>query len=91
MNELFTDPIGAKLVNAFCGPRSLWRTPGGIARQTGLSPEQVQTYIQAHQDLFIRSPLTPGGIPLYGLRRDLRTRFQERESRVISRTAPRTA
>ncbi len=76
MEQPFDDPIGAQIVGAFRGPHSLWRTPGGIARYTGLSPATVQSYVQAHRDLFVQSSLTPGGIPLYGVRRDLRAQLQ---------------
>jgi hypothetical protein len=68
----FNDPTGNKIIRAFVGPENLWRTPGGVAREVGLPAEQVQSYINEHPDLFVRSTLTASGSALFGLRDDLK-------------------
>jgi len=66
--NLLDDPIGQRIVRAV-GPRhNSWRTPGGIARASRLSLEEVESYISAHSDLFSRSEIAPGGTPLYCLK-----------------------
>ena len=64
----FRDEIGQKLVAAFDGERGQWRTVGGISRHTGLSEPIVEKYIKDHADFFVRSPISVGGIALYGVR-----------------------
>ena len=59
MYDPFADPLGFQILEAFRGPCTSWRTAGGIARQTGLPLNTVQSYFQAHRDLFVQSPLAP--------------------------------
>ena len=59
------DPVAAKILRALEGPENLWRTPGGIARETGLSQETVEVYLRDHPELFSQSPIRPGGTSLY--------------------------
>jgi len=80
MYDPFADPLGFQILETFRGPRTSWRTAGGIARQTGLPLNTVQSYFQAHRDLFVQSPLAPGGMPLYSLRQDLRSRLSQTDS-----------
>jgi hypothetical protein len=70
--DVFNDPTGHKIIKAFIGPENLWRTPGGVAREVGLPVEQVQSYINEHPDIFVRSTLTASGTALIGLRDDLK-------------------
>lgn len=58
-----------RVLDAFRNPQSTWRTLGGIARESKLPAETVLNLLQAHPELFRKSSLAPGGIPLYGLRR----------------------
>lgn len=87
MYDPFADPLGFQILEAFKGPRTSWRTPGGIARQTGLPLDTVQSYFQVHRDLFVQSPLAPGGMPLYSLRQDLRSRLSQTNSLQASTLA----
>lgn len=70
-SEPFQDSIGARVVVAFSHPDSLWRTLGGIARSSGLTTEDVLAYIRENETCFVQSRLKLGGLPLYGVRRDL--------------------
>ena len=45
--EVVKDPEERKVFMALDGPNDTWRTIGGIARQTGLSEEQVMKILQA--------------------------------------------
>ncbi|MBO6536876.1 MAG: hypothetical protein JJ966_11680 [Balneolaceae bacterium] len=38
-----------------------WRTIHGIARETGLSEVDIQSYIMNHSNEFIESEIKPGG------------------------------
>jgi hypothetical protein len=67
MNDSFKDPTGSRILRAYSNPRDLWRTPRGIARETGLSLDTVLSYIHDHADLFRVSPIAPGGMPLYSI------------------------
>ena len=65
--EALDDSIVQRIVKTF-GDRGNWcRTPGGIARASGLSPDTVGSCLSAHPDLFTRSEITPGGAALYSL------------------------
>ena len=72
MDNPFTDPIGAKIIEAFRGPHSAWRTAGGIARDCGLDADAVLDYISTHQDYFVQPSLTLGGTPVYTVRENYR-------------------
>jgi hypothetical protein len=64
-----TDPDEVKVFRALDEPDTTWRTTGGIARQTGLSPERVSEIIEKYDlKLTLRAP-TPSisGFPLVGL------------------------
>lgn len=65
MNDFFSDPVGQKIISAFGPYLKEWRSLGGIERYTGLSQEQIQSYIENHSDWFLRSLISPGGIGLY--------------------------
>lgn len=56
------------ILRAFQGPRNRWRTAGGVARDLRLSHATVTRFIDQHPDLFEQSPISLGGIPIYGLR-----------------------
>ena len=66
--KLDSDPIGSRIASAFGEDYGSWHTPGGLARAAGLDPHVVQSYLNAHPQLFRRSPLTLSGTPLYSLR-----------------------
>ena len=68
----FSSRIGARVAAAFLGERAGWRSLGGIARQTGLPAHEVHAFLEANGDYFVQSTVKPGGIPLYGLREDVR-------------------
>ena len=73
MPKLFEeDLIGAKIMEAFLGPHSTWRTAGGIARDSGLTTDEVRDYISTHQDYFVQPSLTLGGTPVYTVHENLR-------------------
>lgn len=61
------DPFGKRLVDAFSRP-SDWRTPGGIARTTGLPVGEVRDYLSHHADMFDTSAIRPSGEPLFSLK-----------------------
>jgi hypothetical protein len=63
--HLLGDAIAQKILKAFASEQNSWRTAGGIARATGLTPEAVKSFIGEHHDLFTESEIAPGGIPLY--------------------------
>ena len=65
-------PVGGRVVDAFVGERSEWRSLGGIARKSGLTMREVADFIEANGDCFVQSSVKPGGMALYGLRGDLR-------------------
>ena len=68
----FRDKIGKRLVAAFGGDGGEWRTAGGIARETGLSKNTVEEYIQTNPRCFVRSRIAPAGKSLYAIRQSLR-------------------
>ena len=72
MNEFLDNPTVIRIAKAFSSPTSL-RTLGGISRHTGLSPAEVQSCVEQHEGVFIKSPLTPAGRPLYRVRKDVYT------------------
>ena len=75
MYDPFKDPTGSRLLRAFSDPRDLWRTPRGIARETGLPLNMVQSYLRDHADLFRLSPIAPSGMPLYSLHPELKSKL----------------
>ena len=67
--EVVKDPNEIKAFMALDGPEYTWRTVGGIARQTGLSEQELwQIFAKYNRDL-IRMSETPSasGKPLVGL------------------------
>jgi hypothetical protein len=66
-HELLDDSTGQRIVQAFAAEGNSWRTPGGIARVLGLPVHAVESFINAHADLFAESALTPAGGSLYRL------------------------
>jgi len=75
MYDPFKDPTGSRILRALSDPHDLWRTPRGIARETGLPLGTVQSYLRDHADLFRLSPIAPGGMPLYSLHPDLKSKL----------------
>ncbi|MEW5767212.1 MAG: hypothetical protein AB1797_06235 [bacterium] len=73
MDDPLKDPIGSCILRAFAGPQNMWRTPGGVARETGLSLDTVNSYL--NHNLFRQSPLTPNGTPLYTLASSLKSKL----------------
>ena len=67
-DSILTDRIGKQVVVAFEGPHAEWRTVGGIARQTGLSEQEIVKCIEEHEEAFKESSVKLGGKVLYGLR-----------------------
>ena len=72
MNEFLDNPTVIRIAKAFSSPTSL-RTLGGISRHTGLSLVEVKSCVEQHKGVFIKSPLTPAGRPLYSIHEDLYT------------------
>lgn len=63
-----SDATRARILSAFQGPRDAWRTADGVARQTCLSLTAVTEFLEAHPELFVRSPIRPAGMTVYGFR-----------------------
>ena len=72
----FADPQGLKIYQAFSGPRAHWRTLGGIARQTGISIEKVESYVHEHPNQFVRGDLTVSGTALYQFKDMIKEEFR---------------
>ena len=72
MSTPFDDWTGQQIFAVIRDTDFQWRSPGGIARAADLPLETVQDYLDAHREWFDQSPLSPGGIPLYTVRRQLR-------------------
>ena len=68
----FSSQVGGKVLVAFIGDDSVWRTLGGIARESGLTTSEVTDFINENSDYFVQSSVKPGGRALYGIRDDLR-------------------
>ena len=63
------------VIEALEDPRYLWRTVGGIARQTGLTPGEVVAALEGSADRVMRARATaPDGAPLYTTREHYRRR-----------------
>lgn len=62
------DDTFARICSAFEAP-GFWRTIGGIARDSGLTTEQVAAYIDSHPDRFTRSSMKILGRYAYRPRR----------------------
>jgi hypothetical protein len=64
-----TDPDEVKVFSALDEPETTWRTIGGIARQSGLSPQRVSEVISKYNLKLTRRAKTPSisGQPLVGL------------------------
>lgn len=75
MYDSLNDPVGSRILNAFSGPQGIWRSLGGIARDTGLPLDTVYSYFNQHSDLFMQSPLRPIGTPLYALEPGIRSKL----------------
>lgn len=65
--DIFQDPIGGKIYEAFGPEHDQYRSLGGLVRDTGIAPEAVKGFIEAHPDFFQFAPISPAGIPLYAL------------------------
>jgi len=67
--EVVKDPEERKVFMALDGPNDTWRTIGGIARQTGLSEEQVMKILSKYdmQLTCLSSKPAASGMPLAGL------------------------
>jgi hypothetical protein len=59
----------ALILSAFDHLKRKWRTAGGVSREVKLPLDVVEATINAHPEVFHRSKLAPGGIPLFGVRR----------------------
>ena len=46
-----------------------WQTAHDIALAAGLDAAEVEGYIAAHPSLFITSPVAPGGVKIFGMKR----------------------
>ena len=64
----FSSPVGVRVLVAFDGDASRWRSLGGIAREAHLTTREVAEFIETHEDCFVQSRVKPGGTPLYGIR-----------------------
>ena len=73
----FSSHVGARVLVAFDGDASRWRTLGGIARKADLTIPDVADFIEKNQHCFIQSSVKPGGMALYGIRHDLSQRAHE--------------
>lgn len=57
------------VLKAFDTGRRRSRTPGGVARDTGLPLEQVLQTLQHHPEYFVvSSTITPSGLPYYTIK-----------------------
>ena len=87
------EAIGMRILGAFQRTNDGWRTAGGVARDSGLPFEAVQSYLRSHPDLFETSSIAPAGMILYALRVDPRTgepldrRAREDDETVTNRSA----
>ena len=87
------ETIEARILQAFPRHDAGWRTAGGVARDSGLPFEAVQSYLRSHPDLFETSSIAPAGMILYALRVDPRTgepldrRAREDDETVTNRSA----
>jgi hypothetical protein len=63
------DPKEISVFMALEGPTYTWRTAGGIARQTGLSEEEVWSILSKYTPRLVRLSEAPSasGRPLVGL------------------------
>lgn len=68
-NSQVTDPDEIKVFMALDGPTHTWRTIGGIARQTELSPERILNILAKYNMTLTRLSEVPSasGSPLVGL------------------------
>ena len=67
--EVIKDPTETKVFLALDGPQYTWRTVGGIARQTGLSEDDVRRILSKYNRQLTRLSEIPSvsGDPLVGL------------------------
>lgn len=65
MLETDEEMLKAKITKALSGHLNQWRTPGGIARETGLPLDVVEAYLREHEEQFAQSSIAPSGTPLY--------------------------
>ncbi len=85
--------LAARILGAFQRTNDGWRTVGGVARDSGLPFEAVQTYLRSHPELFETSSIAPAGMALYALRIDpkmgepLDRRTREGDETVTNRPA----
>ena len=68
LGTTLADKTGRKVAAAFGAKGGHWRTLGGVARDTGLPEEAVREYVQRKKACFVRSPVSPGGKELYGIK-----------------------
>ena len=86
MNKLFANPTVMRIAKAFSSPTSL-RTLGGISRYTGLPLAEVKSCIEQYENVFIKSPLTPAGRPLYRVRKSLYTQAHSEDGQFVAATS----
>ena len=83
MNEFLDNPTVLRIAKAFSSPTSL-RTLGGISRHTGLSVAEVKSCVEQHEGVFIKSPLTPAGRPLYRVHKDLYSQAHPEDGQFVA-------
>jgi hypothetical protein len=66
-----------KVLRAFQGPRSAWRTADGVSRQTALPLATVMRILTDHPELFVKSAISLGGFPTFGLRERVESDLDE--------------
>lgn len=44
-----------KVKKAFKNKKFTWRTVRGVSKETGISPDEIQTYVLSHGDQFVKS------------------------------------
>jgi hypothetical protein len=75
--QVITDPREVKMFEALENPTWEWRTPAALARESGLTENEVRAVASRHPEL-VRKSIVPSqtGEDLY----TLQTRFYERKS-----------
>ncbi len=76
----FLTPVGRLVKDVFSSDPSNLRSVGGIARQAGLSPDQVTRFIDEYEECFEESSVKLGGTSLYKIHPRLHSRFPDKAS-----------